>query len=62
MEGIKKLIRATAFTDVNASVRTEAQADLNRIKELVDNLCFEDQRMSSSGQEIYAELRKELGL
>ena len=35
---------------------------IEKIKALVDDLCFEDQRMSSSGQEIYAELRKEVGL
>ena len=35
---------------------------LEKIKALVDDLCFEDQRMSSCGQETYRELRCELDL
>lgn len=63
MEGVKKLIENSAIpTDVTATDRTDAQADVDRLKELVNDLCFEDQRMSSSGQEIYGQLREFVGL
>lgn len=63
MDAIKKLIVATALTDdIEPTIRTDAQAQLERVKELVNKLCFDEQRMSSYGAESYQELRKEVGL